>query len=147
MRATPLRGEGATPRFTRWHGLEAGRAGVIVVGDAPGVAEWDAMSTTPNQRPRQSDARRQRRKGASKRKITGIKRPAANDKVPATAKERVRHYLPYAIVPNLALVLGLVALCFAVILIAGWSLTYFPGAVGEAWFAPVSYTHLRAHET
>ncbi|OHR20307.1 hypothetical protein HMPREF2791_10345 [Corynebacterium sp. HMSC034A01] len=47
----------------------------------------------------------------------------------------MRHYLPYALVPNLALVLGLVALCFAVILIAGWSLTYFPGAVGEAWFA------------
>ena len=135
MRATPLRGEGATPLFARWHGHEAGRAGVIVVGAASGVAEWDAMSTTPNQRPRQSDARRQRRKGASKRKITGINRPAANDKVPATAKERVRHYLPYAIVPNLALVLGLVALCFAVILIAGWSLTYFPGAVGEAWFA------------
>ena len=93
------------------------------------------MSTTPNQRPRQADARRQRRKGASLRKITGIKRPADSGKMPATAKERVRHYLPYALVPNLALVLGIVALCFAVILIAGWSLTYFPGAVGEAWFA------------
>lgn len=93
------------------------------------------MSTTPSQRPRPSDARRQRRKGASIRKFTGIKRQDARKAVPTTTKERVRHYFPYALVPNLALVLGVVALCFAVILIGGWHLAYFPGAVGEAWLA------------
>lgn len=93
------------------------------------------MSTTPSQRPRPFNARSNRRKGASTRTITGINRPAKRDAVPTTAKERLRHYLPYALGPNLALALGVVALCFAVILIGGWSLTYFPGAVGEAWFA------------
>lgn len=93
------------------------------------------MSTTPSPRPRPSDARRQRRKGKSARTITGITRPVARDAAPATLAGRMRHYLLYALIPNLALVLGTIALCFAAILISGWSLTYFPGAVGETWFA------------
>ena len=94
------------------------------------------MSTTPSQRPRQPDARRTGRKGGSTRKITGIKRTAQQpDAAPATAQERLRHYLPYALVPNLAMVLGVIAVCFAVILVGGWSLAYLPGAVGEAWLA------------
>ena len=93
------------------------------------------MSTTPSQRPRQPEARRQSRKGGSTRKITGIKRTAQPDAAPATTQERLRHYAPKALVPNLAIVLGVIAVCFAVILVGGWSLTYLPGAVGEAWLA------------
>lgn len=106
-----------------------------MVATAAGVAKWNAMSTTPSPRPRPSDARRQRRKGKSTRTIGRVARPPVRDAAPATPSERLRHYVPYALAPNLALALGAVAVCFAVILIGGWSLTYFPGAVGEAWFA------------
>lgn len=54
---------------------------------------------------------------------------------PQTSRERLRYYLPYIAAPNLALVLGVVAVCFAVILIGGWRLAYLPAAVGQSWFA------------
>ena len=91
------------------------------------------MSTTPSQRPRQPEGRRQSRKGGPTRKITGIKRAAQPDAAPATTQQRLRHYAPKVLVPNLAIVLGVIAVCFTVILVGGWSLTYLPGAVGEAW--------------
>lgn len=67
--------------------------------------------------------------------ISGVKRQEKKDVVPETTAERLRHYLPYVAVPNLALVLGIVALCFAAVLIGGWRLAYLPAAIGETWFA------------
>lgn len=100
------------------------------------VAELNAMSTTPSPRPASSTSgRRKRKNGVSTRKITGIKRQDAPAKVPETTQERIKYYLPYVAVPNAVIVLGILATCFAVILIAGWSLTYLPGAVGQVWFA------------
>lgn len=94
------------------------------------------MSTTPSPRPASSsNGRRKRNSGVSKRKITGIKRQDAPEKVPETTQERIKHYLPHVAVPNAVIALGILATCFAVILIAGWSLTYLPGAVGQVWFA------------
>lgn len=93
------------------------------------------MSTTPKPRPASSTSRRRARNASmSKRKITGIKKRSAPAKVPETTKERIRHYLPFVAVPNAVVALGLLVVCFAVILIAGWRLSYLPAAVGESWF-------------
>lgn len=93
------------------------------------------MSTTPKPRPASSTSgRRARNASMSKRKITGIKKRSAPAKVPETTEERIKHYLPYVAVPNAVVGLGLLVVCFAVILIAGWRLTYLPAAVGESWF-------------
>ena len=99
------------------------------------MAELAGMSTTPKPRPASSTSgRRARNASMSKRKITGIKKRSAPAKVPETTEERIKHYLPYVAVPNAVVGLGLLVVCFAVILIAGWRLTYLPAAVGESWF-------------
>lgn len=79
--------------------------------------------------------RRTRRRDAGAAKITGVKRQDAPKPAPETAKERLRHYLPYIAVPNAALVLGVVALCLAVILIGGLRAAYLPASIGQTWFA------------
>ncbi len=93
------------------------------------------MSTTPQSRPspKRGSSRARRKNGIPA--ISGVKRQEKKDVVPETTTERLRHYLPYVAVPNLALVLGIVALCFAAVLIGGWRLAYLPAAIGETWFA------------
>ncbi|WP_216076053.1 hypothetical protein, partial [Acinetobacter baumannii] len=54
---------------------------------------------------------------------------------PQTQADRLRLYLPSVAVPNLALALGIVALCFSMILIGGWKLAYLPTSIGQTWFA------------
>lgn len=97
------------------------------------------MSTNPQtrsgMRPGRPEASpRRQRGGNANRRITGVRRREQTDRVPQTTRERFRHYLQFALVPNLALALGAVAVCLAVILICGWRLAYLPSAVGETWF-------------
>ena len=80
------------------------------------------MSTNPQtrsgMRPGRPEASpRRQRGGNANRRITGVRRREQTDRVPQTTRERFRHYLQYALVPNLALALGAVAVCLAVILI------------------------------
>lgn len=94
------------------------------------------MSTTPQPRPvSPKSSRRERRRDVTKTTFTRSARSQEPKPAPETSRERLRYYLPYIAAPNLALVLGVVALCFAVILIGGWRLAYLPAAIGESWFA------------
>lgn len=95
------------------------------------------MSTTRHPRPTPpANTSAARRRAPSLPKITGVRRRDDDGptKAPETAAERLRLYLPYIAVPNFALVLGSVALVFAVVLIGGWRLAYIPAAIGETWF-------------
>lgn len=70
-------------------------------------------------------------------------RTSAADKVPTTMKERVRHYLPFVGIPNLVVVLGIVAVCLGTVLLSGGRLAAMASAVAETWFVlhgvPVSF--------
>lgn len=70
-------------------------------------------------------------------------RTPAADKVPTTMKERVRHYLPFVGIPNLIVVLGIVAVCLGTVLLSGGRLAAMASAVAETWFVlhgvPVSF--------
>ena len=70
-------------------------------------------------------------------------RTPAADKVPTTMKERVRHYLPFVGIPNLVVVLGIVAVCLGTVLLSGGRLAAMASAVAETWFVlhgvPVSF--------
>lgn len=101
------------------------------------------MSTSPNPRPAQSAAgRRKRQRDVTRGKVSGVPPARREPSAPQTQKERLRLYLPAVAVPNLALAMGIVALCFSVILIGGWKLAYLPTAIGQTWFtlhgAPLS---------
>lgn len=76
---------------------------------------------------------------ASRRRTRGDKadsaqRTPAAERVPSTTKERVRHYLPFIGVPNLVLVLGIVAACLAAILLTGGRLAALASSIAETWF-------------
>nr|VDG62702.1 Uncharacterised protein [Streptococcus thermophilus] len=49
-------------------------------------------------------------------------------------KERVRRYLPFIGIPNVVLVLGIVAACLAAILLAGGRVAALPATIAETWF-------------
>lgn len=62
-----------------------------------------------------------------------VRAPAA-ERVPTTMKERVRHYLPFIGVPNLVLVLGIIAVCLAAILLTGGRLAALSASIAQMWF-------------
>ncbi len=94
------------------------------------------MSTSPNPRPAQSaTGRRKRQRDLKRGKVSGVPQARREPPAPQTQADRLRLYLPSVAVPNLALALGIVALCFSVILIGGWKLAYLPTSIGQTWFA------------
>lgn len=66
--------------------------------------------------------------------VSDAARANATPAAPSTMKERVRHYAPYIGVPNIVLVLGIIAVCLATILLAGGRVAALPAAIAETWF-------------
>ena len=95
----------------------------------------DADGRGQARRPRGGVEKRKRlRQGNRTRRTQQLRgRPEKADAVPQTWSERIRHYLGFVLVPNAVLGLGAIALCFAVLLIGGWPLSYLPMAIGETW--------------
>lgn len=100
------------------------------------MAKLTSMSTkfsprsAPQRRPAESQRRRTIR-GSAARGKRGKPAPAA----PTTWGQRLHTYAPYASAPLIVLALALVALSLAAILAGGWSMTYLPAAVGQAWLS------------
>lgn len=73
-----------------------------------------------------------RRKPVKPTVSAGSRSPIA-PQVPATWGQRLRSFIPVAAAPLLVSALSVVAVCFGVLLIGGWSLAYLPATIGQTW--------------
>lgn len=89
-------------------------------------------SSPPSRSARTSPAVSRRRSRQSS--VDPAVRAPAAERVPTTMKERVRHYLPFIGVPNLVLVLGIIAVCLAAILLTGGRLAALSASIAQMWF-------------
>ncbi|WP_143341201.1 cell division protein PerM [Corynebacterium bouchesdurhonense] len=94
------------------------------------------MSTkfSPRSAPQRRPAQPQRRR-AIRGRAPGAKREKPTPAAPTTWRQRLRTYAPHASAPLVVLALTIVAVCLAVLLAGGWSMTYLPAAIGQTWLS------------
>lgn len=99
-----------------------------------GMSTKYSSRSAPQRRPGASTRRRKVR-GLDPRDRGGAAKKQAREAqaAPTTWGERVRRYAPSASAPLVVLALAVVAVCFAVLLGGGWSLSYLPAAIGQTW--------------